>query len=172
MSWVLSVPSSHKVGLSHAAIHCKMEATSRIKHKYGQRAQCAQQAGRLDSHVTHHCCTNTSPSVHTCCQGSSTSNWWKRKMPEFDSWVGKACTWYKAKIHEGYSTAHKGVALKVREEPKSSRKHRVSGSTPCHLFMWRWPKIRIHLGSGNWHDQLAWSLKRNRLEDWAPVDLR
>ena len=36
----------------------------------------------------------------------------------------------------------------------------------------RWPKIRIHLGSGNWHDQLAWSLKRNRLEDWAPVDLR
>lgn len=35
-----------------------------------------------------------------------------------------------------------------------------------------WPKIRIHLGSGSWHDQWAWSLMRNRLEDWAPVGLR
>lgn len=29
----------------------------------------------------------------------------------------------------------KGVALKVRDELKSSKKHRVSGRTPCHLFV-------------------------------------
>lgn len=59
------------------------------------------------------------------------------------------------KIHDDYTTAHKGAARKLGDEPKSSKSTEFQAGHLAIYSCGRWPKIRIHLGSGSWHDSVG-----------------
>lgn len=147
--------------------HWRMEYTSRIKHKYGQRAQYVTQAG--SPNVIYHCGRSASPSAHTYCHWFCVANGWKRKMPELASWMGKASTWVQTENR--WWLYYSGVALKNSDEGKSSQRAEFQ-VIPFAIHLCRkWPKIRIYLNSGNWLGQLVRGLERKRPEDWGQDDL-
>lgn len=84
-------------------------------------------------------------------------------MPEFDSWIGKASTWHKMKIHDGYTIAYKGVALKDSDEGKSSQRAEFQAVHLAIHLRGKWPKVRIYLTVAT--GVASWQGPEKRLED-------
>lgn len=116
---------------------------------------------------------NTSPSVHTCCQDPHDQLMEEKNALNLThEWV-RPVHGTRQKYMMIILQPTKGGLEKVRDEPKSSKSTEFQAG---HLA----PSIRVEGGPRleyTWAvaagmTRWAWSLMRNRLEDWAPVGLR